>query len=253
MSISSAEKVLRILKTFSVKDHEVGNLELSEKLGFPRSTVNRLLHVLESSGFVRQNPETKKYMLGRSAADIGRAFSRSLSTQLVSIAYPHLDGLRDRIGETVGLEVISGNNTTLVYEAQGPSPVRVSFNVGDRLPFHVAAGAKAILAFSSPDVIESQLKEKLTRFTPNTITRRKILKSQLEEIRRQGVAFDHGELNSDVHAMGAPIFNHDNKPVAAIVIAAPAYRMQTHIESNGALLLKETAAKISAKLFYSEK
>jgi DNA-binding IclR family transcriptional regulator len=251
MSISSAEKVLKILTTFSSNVHEVGNLELSEKLGFPSSTVNRLLHILESSGFVKQNPATKKYMLGRSAAEIGRAFSKSLSNRIVTIAQPHLDGLRDMIGETVGLEVMSNNNTTLVYEATGPSPVRVSFNVGDRLPFHVAAGAKAILAFSSSEVVDRQLKEKLIRFTPNTITKKKVLKSQLEEIRRQGVAFDNGELNMDVHAIGAPIFNHDEKPVAATVIAAPAYRMQTHIESNFVSLLKETAAKISEKLFYS--
>jgi IclR family acetate operon transcriptional repressor len=252
MSISSAEKVLKILTTFSSNDHEVGNLELSEKLGFPSSTVNRLLHILESSGFVQQNPTTKKYMLGRSAAHIGRAARLHISSQLFTIAKPYVDGLRDVIGETVGLEVMSNNHVMLFYQAQGPSPVRVSFNVGDRLPFHAAAGAKAMLAFSSGEFIDRQLNKKITRFTPNTITKRNILKSQLEDIRRQGVAFDQGELNVDVHAIGTPLFNHAKKPVAAIVIAAPAYRMQTHIDSNAVSMLKETAAKISAKLFYSE-
>jgi IclR family acetate operon transcriptional repressor len=124
--------------------------------------------------------------------------------------------------------------------------------VGDILPFHAAAGAKAMLAFSSREFIDRQLNKKIARFTPNTITKKKNVKSQLEEIRQQGVAFDHGELNIDVHAMGTPLFNANKKPVAAIVIAAPAYRMQTHIDSNVVSRLKETAAKISTKLFYSE-
>ena len=60
MAISSAEKALIILKAFSSNDYELGNLELSEKLGFPTSTVNRLLHILESSGFLQKNPANKK-------------------------------------------------------------------------------------------------------------------------------------------------------------------------------------------------
>ena len=46
MGISSAEKILIILKAFSSIDQEIGNLELSQKLGFPTSTVNRLLRIL---------------------------------------------------------------------------------------------------------------------------------------------------------------------------------------------------------------
>ena len=76
MAISSAEKVLKVLKTFSSNDYELGNLELSEKLRFPKSTVNRLLHILESSGFLQKNPVNKKYLLGGAAADIGKALNQ---------------------------------------------------------------------------------------------------------------------------------------------------------------------------------
>ncbi|MBW1804178.1 MAG: IclR family transcriptional regulator [Deltaproteobacteria bacterium] len=252
MGVSSAEKVLTVLKAFSSNDREMGNLELSEKLGLPKSTANRLLHILESSEFVQQNPVTKRYMLGRAAADIGRAVNRYISSQLVRIAQPYLDRLRDAAGETVGLEMMSGKKTTLVYEAKGPNPVSVSFAVGDRLPLHVAAGGKAMLAFFPPERVDRIIKGKLTRYTPKTITRAITLKKQLQEIRSSGVAFDYQELDMDVHAIGAPVFSHEKNPVAGVVVAAPAFRMNVEFESKVIPLLKETAKNISARLFYSE-
>ena len=56
----SLEKALEILLAFLPHNAEMGTVELSEIVGFHRSTVNRLLHVLEKYGFVQQNPDTKK-------------------------------------------------------------------------------------------------------------------------------------------------------------------------------------------------
>ncbi|MBW1766351.1 MAG: IclR family transcriptional regulator [Deltaproteobacteria bacterium] len=252
MASTSAEKVLTILLAFTSNKNEMGTVELSEKLGFHKSTVSRLLHVLNSFGFVQQDPKSKKYILGRSAIDIGEAVNQSFSIQLVNIARPYLDGLRDRIGETVGFEVMSNGITTLVYEAKGPSPVHVSFNVGESLPVHAAAGAKVILAHSHPDVVDKYIKGRLTRLTPNTITEFKVFKEHLEEIRQQGVAFDRGEFDIHICAMAAPVFSHEKAAVASVVIAAPAYKEKSYLESGTISLLKETAAKISSRLNYSK-
>lgn len=249
MAISSAEKVLRVLKAFSSSDYELGNLELSEKLGLPKSTVNRLLHILESSGFLQKNPTNKKYQLGQAAADIGTAVNQRLSANIVNIGRTYTDILRDLTGETAGFEVMFGNSIFLVYEAKGPNPVSVSFSVGDRLPIHVAAGAKAILAYSPPETVEKLIMGKLSRFTQNTITRPNVYKNQLEEIRKQGVAFDNGEYDLDVYAIGVPVFNHEKKPIAAIVVAAPRFRMNKQFEVKVIPLIKEAAGKISSRLF----
>jgi DNA-binding IclR family transcriptional regulator len=80
-----------------------------------------------------------------------------------------------------------------------------------------------------------------------------MFKSQLAEVRQQGVAYDRGEYNIDVFSIGAPIFNHVKKPIAAISVCAPAYRMKSRNESDLVSQLKKTAAEISAQLFYKEK
>lgn len=247
------ERALDILMVFTPDNLELGAVEVSKKIGgLHRSTVTRLLHVLTRHGFLQQNPSTKKYSLGRSAARMGRAVAQSVDSQLVNIAQPHVDALRNSVGETAAMEVFSETSTILAYSAKGRRLVQVSFQIGDRLPVHVAAGAKAVLAFLPTDVAESLIPKKLVRFTPHTITNRKALLKQLVEIRKNGLAFDRGERDIDVHVMAAPVFNYENKPIAAIVIPVPATRKETLVDPRTISLLKETTAAISTQLLYSE-
>lgn len=245
----SLERALDVLMVFTPDNLELGATEVSEKIGgVHRSTVTRLLHVLTRRGFLQQNPSTKKYSLGRSAARIGRAVAQSLDSQLVNIAQPHVNALRDAVGETAALEVFYESNTILAYYAKGRRLVQVSFRIGDRLPVHVAAGAKAVLAFLPLDMAESLIPKKLVRFTPHTITNRKALLKQLAEIRKSGLAFDLGERDEDVHVIAAPVFNHENRPVAAVVISVPVSRKDTLTDPKTIALLKETTAALSARL-----
>ena len=88
--LSSTEKALKILKAFAPHNHEMGTLELSNKLGIHKSTVSRLLHLLTANDFLQQNSDTKKYLLGRAVAEIGNAVFKSLDSAIVGIAQPYL-------------------------------------------------------------------------------------------------------------------------------------------------------------------
>ena len=158
LGYSSAQKAIEILLAFVPDNREMGTLELSRLLGLNKSTVSRLIRVLAHYNLLQQDDNTKKYSLGRSAAFIGKAVQQSLSTRLVSIAQPLTNYLRDTIGESVCLEVMSGDHVYLVAKAVGPPPLSISFK--DRIPIHAAAGAKSILAFSSPEVVERLIKER---------------------------------------------------------------------------------------------
>lgn len=248
---SSVQKAIEILKAFIPNNPQMGTLELSQKLGLHKSTVSRLLGVLTYHQLLQHDPKTKKYMLGKTAADLGKAITQSLSTQLVRIAQPFMDRLRDTVRESVSLEVMSGNAVVLATEAPGPPPVSVAFNVGERVPFHVASGAKAIFAFSPPELIDRYITGELKSYTPNTITDPSVFRKVLKEIRLQGVAFDRGEYNIDVYSIGAPIFDHSERPVAAVSVCAPKYRMKPYVESKIISQLKATAAEISSRLLYA--
>jgi DNA-binding IclR family transcriptional regulator len=230
----------------------MGTLGLSNKLGIHKSTISRLCSVLTYYGLLQQDPLTKKYRLGKTSSDMGRAVSKSLTNHLVKVAQPLMDQLRDSVGESVSLEALTGDSVILVNESHGPLPVSVAFSTGSRVPIHVSSGAKAILAFSSPEVVDRLISKKLKRFTPNTITDRKAFKRHLEKIRSKGVSIDRGEYSEDLVSIGSPIFDHTGKVIASISVCSPTFRMTKRKESKMISLIKETAAVISERLFYSQ-
>ena len=251
-SHQSLERALSLLLAFVPQTEGLGTMELSKRLGLHRSTVSRLLQILLHYGLILRDPWTKKYHLGKTAVDLGMTAIQSVREGLIPIAQPYIDDLRTRISEYATLEVMSGDSTILAYRAQGPRLIHTSFSLGERMPVHVAAGAKAILAFLPSETVDRLLDGELTRYTPNTITDPEVLKRKLAEFRQQGVAFDLGERDSEIHVISAPIFNYDKQPVAAVDIPTTAARFQALLDNNAVEIVKETAARISARLFYSE-
>ena len=248
-TLSSTEKALMILLAFTPHNHPLGTLELSKRLGIHKSTVSRLLHLLANNGFLQQNPDTKKYMLGGKAAEIGNAVMRSLNSELVTIAQPHCNELSDTVGESVALEVVMGTHVVLSYHSEGSGHIRFSFQLGEQVPIHVAAGAKTILANSKPEFVDTLLKGNLKRYTENTIVSKKQYRELLATVRETGFAYDCGERYEDTRAIAAPILNHEGIAVAAVVIAGPAFRLTSEFMENVAGPLKATATAISDRLF----
>lgn len=245
---SAIDKTLTILSSFAPDNHEWGTIELSQRLGLHKATVSRILLALSRHGFLTQNPVTKKFTLGPEVIKLSRALRRSLKTNVVQVARPFVDGLRDRIGETVILELLSRNGSFMAYMAEGPRLVRLAGSIGDPVPVHAAAGGKAILAFLTEERRDSLLQGRLKRFTGNTITSRSRLERELNRIRDTGVAYDREELDEGTGAVSCPIFDHEGRCVASVVVAGPYQRIQEICEDRIVPVLKEAAAGISAAL-----
>lgn len=79
-----------------------------------------------------------------------------------------------------------------------------------------------------------------------------MLQHQLEEIRRKGYAFDNEEIVIGINAVAATIFNHEEKPVGAIVVAGPSQRITVNGDSRLVALVRDRATRISTQLFYSK-
>ena len=248
--MNAIEKTLEVLLAFTPYNQEMGTMELSQKLGLHKATASRILRTLADNGFLQQNSETRKYRLGPAALDLGSAANYSLNTDMVQLAKPYVDELRNVLEETVVLEVISGTSTVMAYVAEGPQRVRIAGTVGDRLPVHAAAGAKAILAYKPLEFVEETLKDGLPYLTPDTITDLDAFKRELDRTRDRGFSLDQEEIDVGINAVGAPIFSYDDEPVAAIVVAGPSRRVTGEEDSREVRLIKESAAKVSGLLHH---
>lgn len=246
--MNSYEKVLQILLAFTPDNRPLRTVEISNKLGMNNATVSRILITLKNRNFLVQDESTRHYRLGPSAALLGRSVKESLKGRLVSIAKPYIDMLRDKVGETVHLEVFQDERIYLSYSAKGKGQLTVTPAVGDRMAVNANAGAKAIMAFCKEEIIERRLSETLHVFTTKTVTNPDTIRKEYKKIRKTGFAFDKDEYDNDVSAAAAPIFNHENQPAGAVVIITPSFRMEGIIEMGSLELLKDTAMDISDRL-----
>jgi DNA-binding IclR family transcriptional regulator len=250
--ISSIEKAVDILMAFTHQNSEMGTVELSQKLGFPPATVNRILQILSQKGLLQQSERTRKFSLGPATFQLGKTIFQSISGNLLPIAMPYLIDLCEKVGETVVLEVLSGKHSLVTYIAQGRHALSIGPRIGDRVPYHAAAGAKAMLAFFDPDEIAGFLDTEMRRFTPKTVTDLETLRRELKKAKKEGVAYCREEMAIGVNAVGSPIFNHENKPVAGLVIAGLTSRIKCDVRSPMVAPLKKTASDISAQLFHPD-
>ena len=249
----SVQKALQILLAFVPHNNGMGTSEISARLGLHKSTASRLLHVLTSYGFLQHDTKTRKFRLGISAAKISTAIKQSLSEQLVGIAQPYLDDLRNEIGETVALEVWVRNGTIMAYRAEALRLRRVYLlRPGDRVDVHISAGARVILAFLPPHAVDRILQGPFERYTDNTIVDPSILKEQIRKARDEGFAISKGERNPDSNIIAVPIFDYEKRPVAAVSLFTNSAELPKLLEAGIVAKLKKTTALISAKLLYSE-
>jgi len=247
---NAIEKSLKILMLYYPHNRELTTTEVSKRLNLHKATASRILLTLARHGFLQQDQQRKAFRLGPSVLRLARAINQSLKSELVQIAKPHLDELRDLVNETVGLEVISGDLTVLAYLAEGSRPVRTTTSLGTTVPAHAAAGAKAIFAHSPSAHWQGIFERGVTRMTEHTITDAKVYSKKLEMVRKQGFAVDEEEIDLGVTALAAPVFNHEALPVAAVVLIGPSDRVKGDPASVLVSRLKETAENISRDLHY---
>ncbi|MEW6667338.1 MAG: IclR family transcriptional regulator [Thermodesulfobacteriota bacterium] len=249
---TAIEKALDILLAFTPNNPDMGTVELSQKTGFHTATVNRTLKALTGRRFLHQNPLTRKFTLGPAIFALGDAVLESVRGNLLPIALPHIRELSHNLREAVVLEVFLGMSGIIAYVEQGDHTLSIRADIGGRVPIHASAGAKAMLAFSEQEVIERVLKKKLKRFTARTITEPDRLRIHLRKIREDGVAFTREEMNLGVNAIGVPVFNHESRPVAAVVVVGPSSRVKCSKRSPMIALLKQATLRISADLLHPE-
>lgn len=244
-------KALKVLLSYLPEDVERSTSELSASLGYNQSTTSRILRVLTEYGFLRQNPDNRRYSLGPSITELSMSLTKRLRSSIASIAQPFLSALQSKTGFTVTMEVLAGNHTIMASVLEGKRPVHVASAVGNSVPWNAAAGLKAILAYSPLETVTPILEQEMPQYTSNTITTREGYLAMLEQVRSRGFAWDDGEISPGFTTLSAPVFNHERRPVAAICLIGT----NTEVSQNNnqlVALLQDTALSISRELMYPD-
>jgi DNA-binding IclR family transcriptional regulator len=248
MRLSSVANAIRLTKTFSEQDAEMGISALAARLGLAKSTVHRLATTLVEYDILEQNRESGKYRLGLALFELGTLVRRKMDA--ASGAQEQIHALADATGETVQLAILDHLSVLYIRIRESRQAVRMSSGLGSRAPAHCTSVGKALLAFQSPEVVQQVIEGGLKRFTENTITDPEALKSELATIRSRGYAIDDEEIEVGLRCVAAPIRDHSGHVAAAISVASPVQRMTKKTIQTTIPTVVAAADAISRRLGY---
>lgn len=221
--VGSVEHALTLLGAF--RDHpSLAVREGAQLLGVAPSTAHRLLTTMQASGFVVQNPSTRRYSAGPELLAVALAALQRID--VARVARPHLTALAAETRETVSLAVAEGTTIRVVDSVEGPEIVRVSSRMGEVTPAHSTAAGKVLLAgLSRDELFRLYPSARLARHTARSITSRAALVKELEQVRRNGFATSFEENDSGLSAVAVPVRDARGHVIAALATAVPAERL----------------------------
>lgn len=249
----SLERGLAILGCFTPDRPVLGIADIADELGMSRSTTHRYVITLVALGFLEQGA-SRKYRLGLRVTDLG--MSALNSTGLREHARPYLEELRKRTSYTTSLAVLDGQEILFVERApsyrRGQNSVDLNLRPGSRLPAYCTSMGKILLAYL-PDAEQRELlgNMTLTRRGPNSITSKKALRTELDNVHEEGMAVSDEELAEGLNSISVPVRNESREVVAAVSMSAPSsmISLEELVDALGPHLVS-TADNISARLGY---
>jgi DNA-binding IclR family transcriptional regulator len=248
--IKVLDKSLSVLDILFQNNAPLSIMEISRKLEIYPSTIHRILDTLKYRGYVEQNSEDQKYLLGLKLVELG--MSRYHQINLAKEASPFLKELVSECNETVHLGILDHKDVFYIAKENSPQTITMVSRVGRRAPLYSTGLGKILLAY----IPEKERKEiiahtKIQQFTENTITNKKELEKELEQIRKQGVAFDKEENEKEVYCIAVPVKNYHGEVIAALSVSSPTYRINAQRKKFLKKSILSIGRKISKRLGYN--
>ncbi len=245
--VPTINRTFRILEALAIAENGCGISELSHELKMAKSTTFNILMTLAELGYIYRTDIDNKFHLSLKLFSLGSAVVERMDLRKVAASI--LQELVDATGETANLGTIQGDEAVYIECLSGPHPVTVNTWPGKRLPLHSTALGKALLAWLPEDEAKSVLSTSdISAFSTDLAASIDRLFAELADVRKQHYAVDNEEDAPGMRCVGAPIFAHSGRVVAAISVTAPVQRMPLEKIPAVAILVVESARRISQRL-----
>lgn len=241
--LRGVERTLSLLTILASNPHGMSFTELVQAAELPPSTAHRLLGALREHNLVRETRDGRN-ALGPATIVLAGAFLDGLD--LRTEARPVMRRFVEQSGETCHLGVLAAPHIVYIEKVDSPQTVRMVSRVGGTNPAVTTALGRAILAHSPESTVRSTIAACAS--LPGVDVDDEQLSAQLEAARERGFSADLEENEPGICCLGAAVFDHTGRAVAAISVSAPASRFdRDRIAENGARI-RAAADEITAAL-----
>lgn len=219
--VPAAARALAILRLLAQQAAPLSAATIARQLGLARSTTYHLLDTLVLEGFVVHVADEHRYALGLGSYELGTGYSRQAPLQ--RLARAPLAALVDATGHSGHLAVLHGSEVVYVLEERAKGRAALITDVGVRLPAHLTATGRALLAglpkehvralYPRPDAFVTRTGRGPTSYS--SLTR------LLVDTRRRGYSAEDGEVTEGFCSVGASVLDPSGHPVAALALTYP--------------------------------
>lgn len=244
----AADRLLEVLQFLAAQHGPVPATVVARELALPRSTVYQLLQALRRAGFVAHFPEERRYGLGLSAFELSSAYLRQ--APLGRLGAPLLARLVDQVGESAHLAVLHGRDVVYLVEERAPHRPTLVTDVGVRLPAHLTATGRSMLAaltvpqlralYAVPEAFEAR-----TGAGPRSYRE---LRGVLSQVRAAGHGFEDGEITAGIASVAVSFTDRSGWPQAAIGVSLPAASLPAGAAQALAALLRPYADDLARRV-----
>ena len=213
--VPSLARGLAMLDLLARRREAMGLARLAAELSLPKSSVHGLCNTMLACGYLRRL-DNGSFRLGPRVMSLAEAFvaETDVVAEFNRLWQDH------QPEETVILSVLEGKDVLYLAARNGSQPLGLAFSVGMRLPAHLAATGKALLAFDATARVRERLGGALLP-AMNPARRPQRLPALLKELaatRERGYSVDDEGVRAGVYCIGAAVFDSARHPVAAVSI-----------------------------------
>ena len=222
--VTSIARAFSILRAFKRGERALGNKEIAQRTGLPKSSVARITYTLTRLGYLEFLPEEEKYSLGIGVLALGRNFLSGNDVR--EVARPLMQELADYSQATVALGARDGVHMVVLEICHGNQLFRLRLEVGERVPRGTTALGRAGYAALSPEDRATTVATYLQSVKKADWAKvREGLDQSVKDYEKYGFCFSLGDWNKNVFAVGVPMISKDRKKLMAFSCFGPVHEM----------------------------
>jgi DNA-binding IclR family transcriptional regulator len=216
--VPAADRTIAVLRYLAGQHRPVTAVAIARDLGLPRSSTYHLLTALAEASFVTHLPQEQRWALGVGAFELGSAYLRS--EPLERFSRPLLHRLAHDTAVASHVAVLDGRDVVYLATERPPQTVPLVVDVGVRLPAHLTASGRTLLATRTSAQLHALFPDRasLTRRTEAGPTTPAALRRVLREVQRDGVGREDGEVDPRLASVAVAARDHLDRAVAAITL-----------------------------------
>ncbi|MBW1780662.1 MAG: IclR family transcriptional regulator [Deltaproteobacteria bacterium] len=243
--VPALDKGFGILRLLAKSKTPMGISEISKRLNYNKSTVSNIAYTLCDLGIL-ENGLDGKFWFGTELYLLGRAAGKG--SELIQTVRPFLEEIQQETDLSLFLGIRSGDQAVIIDKVDSSYDLRISSEVGMRLPLLAGAGGKALLAQLTDEELDVLLSNvPLKKFTPNTRTHKSTFRAAVLKVRESGVAYDFEEYIEGIVAIAVPLKTYRQALQAAIWAIGLKRQVPEDAYGRYEQLLKEAASHISLR------